>query len=58
MNTQYHSPTQLDNVHTDDIFLKKRIELWTKNNWRISEKSIKNLEESIQKGKIKKHPKF
>ncbi len=37
-------------VGTDLVFLKKRKEVWTRSNWRISEQRIINLERSIERG--------
>ncbi len=44
-------------VSVDEVF-KEKVKLWRKNNWRISEQSVKNLEMSIKRGKIKNEKEY
>lgn len=55
MNPQNNNSTLLEGISTDTIFKDKQ-KKWHESNWRIRVESVKNLEESIKKGKIKKHP--
>jgi len=45
--------SMLHGIHTDDVFLWKRENVWRVSSWKINPESKRNLEESIKRFKNK-----